>query len=1271
MTGVARPERASADNQRKGDHGAQPIGATHDPAEREADRLADLLTGPPPAQALHCAACAGSADPRPACRSGLANLRRSATGADGPTSASSTRIDRALSSPGTPLPDAQRSRFERRLGTDLSALRLHTGPEAADAARSLHARAFASGTDIAWGTEAAAPSSTAGERLLAHEVAHVVCGHAGLRRNDLPGIPPLGPSGGVTVTLGATTDPLSAYGWLLDALGLEGWGVLNDAARLRASRQRRRTGGGTPTGEEQDLALGARDTIRLPVANLLVPRPESAPDSFHGVLFESLPAGRAGFGSGAAAITDEVSRRWAGRHPDLVQGDVEIRLVDPAGSLETPAELLFMIQDRAVSCTDGRLWIRDVDEALTPGELAGVVEEVGSDANEVADAAILAGEIERLLEVVRGIQAGSHEDVSANEAENLGRMLTRNVERARDFCAGHAAAGPLLERVSSALGAAATGYEPWLAEHRRAIAAATPERNVWEQDVDRTAELIRMQEQAPWWAAGWIGRFTHASALSHGMPDLLSGGAVSSDVALRRAFRRGDVSIRGLREGEPAIQRRGLIVGTLNLVVMVGTLGLGAWLAPATLGGQVAFGAVSTSLGTGIVLTTQTALTQATTLPDPMAQQIWQQGAMSPGQIALAMLGAGLLGGACAGVLGWLSRGANAVVARQLVAESMQSPGLVRQIQPGVTARGVGPGVVEVVQEGQPGVLRFTLEGWEARVGQEVVSERWVAPAGAAGNTTTGSLRGLGAFAQPGATPFGVAVGEEGWMLVGPGRSPLATGAWGPTPSGGVAAGPLPTAPGAPLAVAGGPRLLLPESTAAGPAATPPVGRAGQLFVDVQGGPALRADTGQPTFLPSLVAATPGASGVLLEPADYVLGYGGITTISPRDLAFARMLAQNLPQWPSPGPGIVAPPPAPWVFDPRLAFPTEGPVRVLTTPGAPGTTPIPQAFFPPVGGDVVPGVPRQVPIATGGRTAQQDVTRLQPSTHPELHGQVDRVYWRRPFGLATADPATTAAMGREIARWLKPGGFLELRLLRGGEEAQARAIAAQIPDARVISVPRGAIAAYARNGQRPPRLSNEQWAVLQEAGADIRGEFAALGEGQFARIVRIYRGGPAPQRELVVGAEQAEEFDWAAGLQAGGQDVTVANPATSRAAQQFRSGGGNLVTGGIESLPRDAGYNVIREDFPFPLGRVFQPTRAFAQERINRLLPGGRWVVATESEEFATTLEAAVTDLDITVTRTTAPLAHERTPSSPWLPETARQRFVLVFTQRQAARSGP
>ena len=255
-------------------------------------------------------------------------------------------------------------------------------------------------------------------------------------------------------------------------------------------------------------------------------------------------------------------------------------------------------------------------------------------------------------------------------------------------------------------------------------------------------------------------------------------------------------------------------------------------------------------------------------------------------------------------------------------------------------------------------------------------------------------------------------------------------------------------------------------------------------------------------------------------------------------------------------------------------------------------------------------------------------------------------------------------MGREVGRWLRPGGFLELRLLRGGDDAKARAIAAQIPDARVVSVPRGAIAAYARTGQRPNGLSNEQWAVLQEAGPDIRGEFGALGEGQFARIVRIYRGGTGRQRVLMVGAERADEFDWAAGLQASGQEVTVVNPATSPAGRQFRRGGGHLITGNIERLPPAPAYNVIREDFPFPLGRMFQPTRAFAEERIRRLLPGGRWVVATESDEFATTLQAAAGP-EVAVSRTTAPLEHEATPTSPWLPETSRERFVLVFTRRR------
>src|SRR5208282_5521001 len=100
------------------------------------------------------------------------------------------------------------------------------------------------------------------------------------------------------------------------------------------------------------------------------------------------------------------------------------------------------------------------------------------------------------------------------------------------------------------------------------------------------------------------------------------------------------------------------------------------------------------------------------------------------------------------------------------------------------------------------------------------------------------------------------------------------------------------------------------------------------------------------------------------------------------------------------------------------------------------------------------------------------------------------------------------------------------------------------------------------------------------------------------------------------------------------------------------------------SLPPASRFNSIREDFPFPLGRVFEPTRAFAEARIARLAPGGRWFVTTESAEFATTLEAVVATLDVDVVRATPPLAHEATPTSPWLPEESRERFMLIFTRR-------
>ncbi|HEX6835024.1 MAG TPA: DUF4157 domain-containing protein, partial [Polyangia bacterium] len=84
---------------------------------------------------------------------------------------------------GAPLGGGVRARMERTLGADLGGVRVHTGGESADAAESLGARAFTVGSDVHFGRGEFAPGSKEGDRLLAHELTHVVQGQkSGVQR---------------------------------------------------------------------------------------------------------------------------------------------------------------------------------------------------------------------------------------------------------------------------------------------------------------------------------------------------------------------------------------------------------------------------------------------------------------------------------------------------------------------------------------------------------------------------------------------------------------------------------------------------------------------------------------------------------------------------------------------------------------------------------------------------------------------------------------------------------------------------------------------------------------------------------------------------------------------------------------------------------------------------------------------------------------------------------------------------------------------------------
>ncbi|MCK5013335.1 MAG: DUF4157 domain-containing protein [Candidatus Omnitrophica bacterium] len=75
---------------------------------------------------------------------------------------------------GQPLPENDRAFFEPRFGRNFSQVRVHTGKGAAETAKSINARAFTVGRNIAFGAGEYSQETTLGRKLLAHELMHVV-----------------------------------------------------------------------------------------------------------------------------------------------------------------------------------------------------------------------------------------------------------------------------------------------------------------------------------------------------------------------------------------------------------------------------------------------------------------------------------------------------------------------------------------------------------------------------------------------------------------------------------------------------------------------------------------------------------------------------------------------------------------------------------------------------------------------------------------------------------------------------------------------------------------------------------------------------------------------------------------------------------------------------------------------------------------------------------------------------------------------------------------
>ena len=116
----------------------------------------------------------------PSDQTGLLRLQRSVGNAGVGALIGQSVVDRALAAgEGRPLEPDVRRFMEARLGADLRPVRLHTGPAATASTRSLDADAYTVGEDVVFREDRYAPGTTAGRRMLAHELAHVVQQRAG------------------------------------------------------------------------------------------------------------------------------------------------------------------------------------------------------------------------------------------------------------------------------------------------------------------------------------------------------------------------------------------------------------------------------------------------------------------------------------------------------------------------------------------------------------------------------------------------------------------------------------------------------------------------------------------------------------------------------------------------------------------------------------------------------------------------------------------------------------------------------------------------------------------------------------------------------------------------------------------------------------------------------------------------------------------------------------------------------------------------------------
>lgn len=146
-----------------------------DQYEQEADRVAEqVMRMPAPTLQRQCAGCSIDGVTCEGCETEKQGVvRRKPESASERSNSVPNNLIQDLGS-GQSLDAATRAFAERRFGRDFRDVRVHADARATESAQSVNALAYTVGRDIVFQASQYAPHTSAGQRLIAHELAHVI-----------------------------------------------------------------------------------------------------------------------------------------------------------------------------------------------------------------------------------------------------------------------------------------------------------------------------------------------------------------------------------------------------------------------------------------------------------------------------------------------------------------------------------------------------------------------------------------------------------------------------------------------------------------------------------------------------------------------------------------------------------------------------------------------------------------------------------------------------------------------------------------------------------------------------------------------------------------------------------------------------------------------------------------------------------------------------------------------------------------------------------------